>query len=69
MLAFLIGIVIAVGSWAPLWIVEATDRYAMPVGLGIFAIVGSFIGGTIAVIGLVRLLIRTVREANRTNGS
>jgi hypothetical protein len=28
-----VGVFIAVVSWVPLWIVEAYDRYAMPVGL------------------------------------
>jgi uncharacterized membrane protein len=55
MLAILVGVFIAVVSWAPLWIAETIDHYAMP-GLDIFAVAGSFVGGVIAVIGLLRLV-------------
>ena len=57
------GIFIAVVSWVPLWIVEASDRYAMPVGLGLFAFAGSFVGGTIALVGLIRLAIHSSRAS------
>jgi hypothetical protein len=57
-----VGVFIAVGSWAPLWIVEAYDRYAMPVGLGLFAIAGSFVGGVIAAVGFIRLLVHAARN-------
>ena len=60
-----VGAFIAVASWVPLWIVEAYDRYAMPVGLGLFAFAGSLVGGVIAVVGIVRLLIHASR-ASRT---
>jgi hypothetical protein len=60
-----VGVFIAVASWVPLWIVEAYDRYAMPVGLGLFAFAGSLVGGVIAVVGIVRLLIHASR-ASRT---
>jgi hypothetical protein len=33
LISIFVGIFIAVVSWVPLWIVEAYDRYAMPVGL------------------------------------
>ena len=56
------GICIAVASWVPLWIVAAYDRYAMPVGLGLFALAASFVGGVIAVVGLVRLVIQASRS-------
>ena len=55
------GICIAVASWVPLWIVGAYDRYAMPVGLGLFAIAASFVGGVIALAGLIRLVIQASR--------
>jgi hypothetical protein len=58
-----VGGVIATVSWVPLWIVEAYDRYAMPVGLGIFAFAGCLIGCVIALVGLVRLVIRAVRQS------
>jgi len=32
LISIVVGIFIAVGSWVPLWIVEAYDRYAMPSG-------------------------------------
>lgn len=57
------GAFIAVASWAPLWIVEAYDRYAMPVGLGLFAIAGSFVGGVIALVGVIRLVIHAARAS------
>jgi hypothetical protein len=58
-----IGSCIAIASWVPLWIVEAYDRYAMPVGLGLFAFAGSLIGGLIALVALVRLAIHAVRSS------
>jgi hypothetical protein len=58
------GIFIAVVSWVPLWIVEAYDRYAMPVGLGLFALAASFVGGVIALVGLIRLVIHASRTQN-----
>jgi len=60
-----IGLLIAVGSWAPLMIVEASDPQAMPVGLGLFTFAVSFIGGVVALIGFVKLmppLARVIRE-------
>jgi hypothetical protein len=48
LISIFVGIFIAVVSWVPLWIVEAYDRYAMPVGLGLFAFAASFVGGVIA---------------------
>ena len=60
-----VGLLIAVGSWAPLMIVEASDPQAMPVGLGLFTFAASFIGGVIALVGFVKLmppLARVIRE-------
>jgi hypothetical protein len=60
-----VGLLIAVGSWAPLMIVEASDPQAMPVGLGLFTFAVSFIGGVIALVGFVKLmppLARVIRE-------
>jgi hypothetical protein len=64
LIAVLVGIFIAVGSWVPLWIVEAYDRYAMPVGLGLFALAASFVGGVIALVGVIRLVIQAARTSN-----
>jgi hypothetical protein len=58
----IVGVCIAVASWAPLWIVEAYDRYAMPVGLGLFAIAGSLVGGVVALVGVVGL-VRAARAS------
>jgi hypothetical protein len=57
-IAVLVGAFIVAVSWIPLWIVEARDPYAMPVGLGLFALAGSFVGGVIAVVGAIRLVIQ-----------
>jgi hypothetical protein len=64
MIALAVGLLIAVASWVPLWVVEATDPYAMPVVLGLFAFVGSFVGGVIALVGMVRLVMRLTRNAS-----
>jgi hypothetical protein len=64
LISIFVGIFIAVVSWVPLWIVEAYDRYAMPVGLGLFAFAATFIGGTIALVGLIRLVIHSSRASN-----
>jgi hypothetical protein len=68
LIAVFVGVFIAVGSWAPLWIVEAYDRYAMPVGLGLFALAGSLVGGVIALVGAIRLVIHAAR-ASRARSS
>jgi hypothetical protein len=56
-----VGLLIVVGSWAPLMIVEASDPQAMPVGLGLFTFAVSFIGGVIALVGFVRVMIHGSR--------
>jgi hypothetical protein len=63
LISIFVGIFIAVVSWVPLWIVEAYDRYAMPVGLGLFAFAASFVGGVIALVGLTRLAIHAARRS------
>ncbi len=63
LITVILGAFIAVGSWVPLWIVEAYDRYAMPVGLGLFAIAGSLVGGVIALVGVIRLVIDAARAS------
>jgi hypothetical protein len=60
MIALAVGLLIAVASWVPLWVVEATDPYAMPVVLGLFA----FVGSVIALVGMVRLVMRLTRNAS-----
>jgi hypothetical protein len=62
LITILVGVFIAVVSWVPLWIVEARDPHAMPVGLGLFAFATSFVGGVIALVGLVRLVIHASRR-------
>jgi len=61
LITIFLGIFIAVVSWVPLWIVEARDRHAMPVGLGLFAIAASFVGCVIALVGLIRFVIHASR--------
>ena len=61
LITVIVGVFIAVVSWVPLWIVEAYDRHAMPVGLGLFAFAASFVGGVIALVGLIRLVIHASR--------
>jgi len=63
MIAVAVGLLIAIASWVPLWIVEARDPYSMPIVLGLFAVAGSIVGGVIALIGLVRLVRRAYRRA------
>jgi hypothetical protein len=64
LISIFVGIFIAVVSWVPLWMVEAYDRYAMPVGLGLFAVAATFVGGIIALVGLIRLVIHASRASN-----
>ena len=64
LISIFVGIFIAVVSWVPLWIVEAYDRYAMPVGLGLLAFAATFVGGIIALVGLIRLVIHSSRASN-----
>jgi hypothetical protein len=58
-----VGVFIAVVSWVPLWIVEVRDPQAMPVGLGLFAFAASFVGGAIALVGFLRLVIHVMRTS------
>ena len=64
LITIFVGAFIAVVSWVPLWIVEARDPQAMPVGLGLFTIAASFAGGVIAVVGIIRLVIQASRGPN-----
>jgi hypothetical protein len=59
----IVGVCIATASWAPLMIVEAYDRYAMPVGLGLVAIAGSLVGGVIALVGVIGLVVQAARAS------
>jgi hypothetical protein len=63
MIAVAVGLLIAIASWVPLWIVEARDPYSMPIVLGLVAFAGSIVGGVIALIGVVRLVRRAWRSA------
>jgi hypothetical protein len=62
LITILVGVFIAVVSWVPLYIVEARDPQAMPVGLGLLTFAVSFVGGVIALVGLVRLVIHASRS-------
>jgi hypothetical protein len=63
LLTIAVGLFIAIASWIPLWIVEAHDRYAMPVGLGLFAFAGCLVGCVIALIGFIKLAIHAFRAS------
>ncbi len=63
LITIFVGAFIAVVSWVPLWIVEARDPQAMPVGLGLLTFAVSFVGGVIALVGLVRLVIHAARAS------
>jgi hypothetical protein len=56
-----VGLFIAIVSWVPLWIIEARDPYAMPVGLGLVTFAVSFVGDAIALVGVIQLLIHAAR--------
>ena len=61
LIAIFVGVFIAVVSWVPLWVVAERDPHAMPVGLGLLTFAASFVGGVIALVGLVRLVIQLSR--------
>jgi hypothetical protein len=61
LITIFVGVFIAVISWVPLWIIEASDPQALPFELGVFALAASFAGGVIALVGLIRLLILASR--------
>ena len=63
LIAVVVGVFIAVVSWVPLWIVEARDPYAMPVGLGLLTFAASCVGGLIASVGVIRLAIHVSRTS------
>jgi hypothetical protein len=63
LIALAVGIFIATASWAPLLIVEAYDRYAMPVGLGLFAFAGCLVGSVIALVAVIGLAIHALRAS------
>jgi len=63
LIAVFVGVFIAAVSWVPLLIVEARDRHAMPVGLGLFAFACSLIGGVIALVGVIGLVIQALRAS------
>jgi hypothetical protein len=63
LITIFIGLFIAVAAWVPLWIVEARDPYAMPVGLGLFAFAASFVGGVTALVGVIGLVIHASRAS------
>jgi hypothetical protein len=63
LITVLVGVFIAAASWVPLWIVEARDPYAMPVGLGLLTFAASTVGGIIALVGVIRLAIHAFRDS------
>jgi hypothetical protein len=63
LITFLVGAFIAGASWLPLRIIMARDPYAMPVGLGLLTFAVSAVGGVMALVGLVKLVIHALRAA------
>jgi hypothetical protein len=63
LIAILVGVFIAVAAWVPLWIVEARDPHAIPVGLGLLTFAASVAGGVIALVGFIRLVIHAARDS------
>jgi len=63
LIAIFVGLFIAIMSLVPLWIIEARDPYSIPFVLGLFTFAASFIGGMIALVGLIRLVIHASRAA------
>jgi len=55
------GLFVAVASWVPLWIVAAQDPYSMPIILAVLGFFGSLVGGVVALVALVRLIILASR--------
>jgi hypothetical protein len=64
LISIVVGAFIAAVSWVPLWMYEAAHPYAMPVGLGLFTMAISLVGGVIAAVGLVKLVIAASRSQN-----
>lgn len=62
LITILVGVFIAVVSWVPLWIIEKRDPQAMPVELGLLTFAVNFVGGVIAFVALVRLVIQASRS-------
>jgi ribose/xylose/arabinose/galactoside ABC-type transport system permease subunit len=62
LLTILAGLILAIAAWVPLWIIEARDPTSMPVQLGLLAIAASIIGGVIAFVGLIRLVLLRIRS-------
>ncbi len=58
-----VGAFVAIGSWAPLWIVETNDPQSIPFELGLLTFAVSVIGGVVALIGLIGLVIHASRAA------
>ena len=69
LITIFVGVFIAVVSWVPLYIVEARDPQAMPVGLGLLTFAASFAGGVIALVGFIRLVIHALRAPKEIDGS
>jgi len=65
LIAIFVGLFIAVVSWVPLWIVTARDPQSIPFELGLLTFAASFVGGVIALAGLIGLVIHAAR-ASRT---
>ena len=63
LITVLVGVFIALASWAPLWIIMARDRYAMPVALGLLTFAVSFVGGVVALVGVVSIVIHAFRAS------
>lgn len=65
LITILVGVFISVVSWVPLWIVTVRDPQAIPFALGLLTFAVSLVGGIIALAGLIRLVIYSLRAAKK----
>jgi hypothetical protein len=61
LITIFVGLFIAVVSWVPLWIVTARDPRAIPFVLGLVTFAVSFVGGAIALVGFIQLVVHAFR--------
>jgi hypothetical protein len=61
LITIFVGLFIAVVSWVPLWIVTARDPQSIPFVLGLVTFAASFVGGAIALVGLIQLVVHAFR--------
>jgi hypothetical protein len=63
LITIFVGLLIAIVSWVPLWIIQARDPQSIPFTLGLVTFAVSFVGDLIALVGVIRLLIYAVRAS------